>query len=83
MALVLNVSPRLVLESGFAGARLAEALKRWEWPFLYSVPASEGAHATEHVWKMDWGHTFHLFECAAYPVEYCQVAGPFANDRHS
>lgn len=80
MARAPHASRRLVLESGFVGGGLADALRSWECPFVGSIPPGDGAAAVEHVWKLDWAHTFHLFECVGYPVEYCQVAGPFADE---
>jgi hypothetical protein len=72
-------SRRLVLSSGFANQRLDDVLRVTGWLYLGSFPPGQ-TEATEHVWLMEQDHTFHYFECVDYPVEYCQVFGPSAND---
>ena len=72
-------SRRLVLSSGFANAGFGDFIARSGWPYLYIFPPGAAA-ATEYVWRIDPAHTFHYFECTNYPVEYCLVVGPQANE---
>ena len=75
----MNQSRRLVLTSGFANEGMGELLQRTGWEFLYTHPPGI-TDTTEYVWRLDPAHTFHFFECTKYPVEYCMVVGPQAND---
>jgi len=75
----MDQSRRLVLASGFANEGMGELLQRTGWEFLYTYPPG-ATDTTEYVWRIDPEHTFHFFECTNYPVEYCIVAGPNANE---
>jgi hypothetical protein len=68
-------SRRLVLASGFANTGFPEFIASTGWEFLYTIPPGDST-TTESAWRIDPDHTFHYFECANYPVEYCLVAGP-------
>ena len=72
-------SRRLVLNPAFVSRRLKDVITHLGWPFLHSIPAGTVA-ANEYVWKMDEEHSFHYFECANYPVQYCIVVGTHPND---
>lgn len=70
-------SRRLVLSCDFVATGLHDVRERQQWIWRYSI-APDPVEATEYVWQVEPGHTFHLFTCTNYPVCYCMVVGPRA-----